>query len=118
MVEALLVQLLNSSPAVTGEGLEAFMDVPAERPIRFVTVERTGGPRDLVRDLPLIAVQVWAETRYEASRLAELVAEEIRAFIAHPRIGRIRVVSVHNFPDLEGPGRPRYQIAIELVTVK
>lgn len=112
-VEAALVAHLNG---IDDRPAEAFLEVPSPRPERFVTVERTGGGRRDVRDLPSLAVQCWAKSRYEASELARAVAGCIEAFRAHPRIGRVEVSSVYNFPDLES-GSPRYQMTVEIVTV-
>ena len=115
--ESLVVGLLNDHDPLLDEGLEAFGDVPADRPERFITVERTGGARGSVTDSPMFAVQVWAESRYEAVRLAELVADELRpALLPDPRIARVSVNSVYNFPDPAGAGSPRAQVVVEIVT--
>ena len=115
--EALVVQQLNAHDPIRAEGLEAFADMPHKRPARFITVERTGGPLGTITDRPTVAIQVWAETRYHANRLAELVARELKAaLIGHPRIARVTVVSVQNFPDPTGAGSPRAQVVAELVT--
>ncbi len=62
--EALIIAHLNG---LQDRPAEASQDVPANRPARFITVERTGGPREFVRELPTYAVQCWAESRWEAS---------------------------------------------------
>lgn len=115
-LEADVVDALNVDPVVLSESLEAFMDVPPKRPSQFITVERTGGPVEMVRQVPLLAVQVWAESRYEASRLAEVVAGVLRSLVALPWVGRVNVSSIYNFPDPDGR-QARYQIVAELVTV-
>lgn len=115
-LEADVVDALNVEPAILSESLEAFMDVPSKRPARFVTVERTGGPVEMVRQVPLLAVQVWAESRYEASRLAEVVADVLRSLVHLGWVGRVNVSSVYNFPDPDGR-QARYQIVVEMVTV-
>lgn len=110
--EALLVAHLN---AVDDRPAEAFMDVPANRPSRFITIERTGGPRGLVREFPVFAIQCWAETRWEASELARQTTRNLEGLRAHPNVGRVEVTSTYNFPSPEGA--PRYQIVAEVVTV-
>ena len=110
--EALLVAYLNGLP---GRPAEAFMDVPRDRPARFITVERTGGPREHVRELPMYAVQCWAESRWQASELARVTADNLEALVSHPAVGRVTVSSTYNFPSPDG--EPRYQLVVELVTV-
>lgn len=50
--------------------LTAYLEVPADRPQRFVTIERVGGRELEYSSRPTIAVQVWAETRWQAAQLA------------------------------------------------
>lgn len=114
--EALLVKAMNDAGTLRAEGLEASMDTPSPRPEAFVTVEQTGGPAERYRSIPVIAVQVWGASRYEASRLAGVVSAWIRDELPlDPRIGRAVVSSVYNFPDPES-NHPRYQLTVELVT--
>lgn len=113
-VEARVVDALNDGRL---NGLEAFLDVPSPRPERFVTVERTGGPVELVRQVPILAVQVWAGSRYEAGQLAEtVVAPALRSLLDLPWVGRVGVTSITNFPDPDSR-QARYQIVAEVVTV-
>lgn len=92
------------------------MDVPADRPERFATIERTSGGRADVRDMPVLAVQFWAPTRYEASEMARIGASLIESYRPHPNIGRLDINSTYNFPDPES-GSARYQVVVEMVTV-
>lgn len=114
--EALLVAAYNADPNLTAETLTASADIPRQRPRRFITVERVGGETDLRRDHPMIAVQVWAESRYQAGRLARLVAERTQALHGHPQVGRVNIASTYNFPD-PASRQARYQITVSLVTV-
>ena len=110
-VEALTIAHLNA----TADLPEAFMDIPADRPASFITVERTSGERNTFRDLPVLAVQCWHETRYQASELAGLVGDRLERLIDHPQVGRVVVNSAYNFPDPES-GQARYQLVAEIVT--
>lgn len=121
-VEALLVGALNtvaSFQSLKAEPLariEAFMDVPAARPVRFVTVERTGGGETNLVDQPMLAVQFWAESRYEASegaRKLALILEELPVIVG--ALGKCRVESVYNWPD---DAQPRYQLTVSAATVR
>lgn len=110
--EGLIIAHLNGLP---DRPAEAFQDVPPDRPARFITVERTGGPREFVRELPTFAVQCWAESRWQASELARVTASNLEAMVSHPAVGRVTVSSTYNFPSPDG--EPRYQLTVELVTV-
>ncbi|ACV09950.1 hypothetical protein [Jonesia denitrificans] len=110
-IESLVISHLNT---VFGAGF-AFGDVPADRPTRFATVERTGGPYSEHRDLPLLVVQCWESTRHAASELALTVRDAVNGLSAHPNVGRVRVTALYNFPDGQS-GHPRYQMTVEMVT--
>lgn len=124
-VEVLIVDALNSGLGLQvlkhpdQDRIDAYMDVPAgdpTKPIRFVTVERTGGgERDLV-DRPVLAVQFWAEDRLAASQGANGLALLLEALPARiPLLGRCRVESIYNFPT----GREaRYQLIVAAATVR
>ena len=121
-VEALIVSALNSLPSfqllkhASQTRLEAFMDVPADRPVRFVTVERVGGGERNLVDRPTLAVQFWAESRYEASAGATALARILPNLpIAEPLLGSCRVESVYNFPDER---QARYQLTVTATTVR
>lgn len=108
--EALVIGYLNGQAL----GVDAFADIPADRPERFITVERTGGGRDRFVDRPQAVVQVWADSRAGASELADTVAASLQGMTTLPEVGRVTVESVVNFPDVSG--HPRYQIFITAVT--
>lgn len=114
-VEQEIVTLLNNDPVFTGLGLEAFMDVPSPRPIKFVTVERTGGFQDKWIDNPQLVFQVWADTRFNASTLAEKVKPVIQGLAYSEHIHRVDITSTFNFPDPES-GQARYQLVVVAVT--
>lgn len=95
-------------------GVPAFADVPADRPARFVTVERTGGASDPFRDMPTVAVQCWAGTRHEASEMALAARDACLDYAGEPGVLRCEVTGICNFPDPDS-GQARYQLVAELV---
>ncbi len=111
--EALVISWINDHPDLP----EAFGEVPRDRPDQFVSVERTGGPRDLHRDVPTLAVQAWAKSAGEASALANLISAAAQhgqsALKYHPRVARLDIPNMYRFPG-EG-SEPRYQLVMELV---
>lgn len=114
-IETILVDYFNASTPITEAQLEAFLDVPSDRPARFITVERTGGPEGRIAGEPMLAIQVWAKHRFEAADLAAVVAGVARAAVLLPTIARVGVTSVYNFPDPDSR-QARYQMTVELVT--
>lgn len=110
--EALLVSALGGVAGLP----TVHADIPATRPSKFITVERVGGGLADVRDLPLVAVQCWANSRYNASELAADVAHELRQLaLTHPDIARVGIESIVNFPDPDSK-QARYQVTASLVT--
>lgn len=121
-IETLLVSALNSSPsfqslkADSQPKIEAFLDVPATRPVRFVTIERTtGGEVDLV-DQSILAVQFWAESRVAASDGALALARLLDMLPATvSTLGRSKATNIYNFPDER---QARYQLTVSASTVR
>ena len=98
-----------------GDGLTAYLEVPADRPKRFVTIERVGGSENEYSSHPILAIQVWAETRWQAAQLATgtLLPRLLDLDLLDP-IAAVGVESVIDFPDPGPPPQPRYQITIQL----
>lgn len=95
-----------------------YAEVPNPRPLRFVTVERTGGAtaEHGALDRPMVAVQSWDQTRFGASTLSQTVdllmaqmPDEVENVFDCDCDG------IYNFPDPDS-GQPRYQAIYDLVT--
>lgn len=114
-VEVDLIDWLNGDPLLVAESFEASLDIPEQRPARFITVERTGGPESRFIGSPTLAVQVWAKYRFEAADFAGKVAKSIRAAVALPHFARVNVSSIYNFPDPDS-GHARYQLTVEVIS--
>lgn len=98
-----------------GDGLTAYLEVPADRPQRFVTIERAGGRELEYSSRPILAVQVWAESRWQAAQLAtgQVLPRLLDLDLLDP-IAAVSVESVIDLPDPGPPPQPRYQITISL----
>ncbi|MDR2108914.1 MAG: hypothetical protein LBP28_05600 [Coriobacteriales bacterium] len=113
-IEALLVSYLSTHFNV--EGVPVSTDVPAERPARFITLERTGGGRSArIIDSPAVAIQCWGVTRSDALFLANEVVWMLEKCEALSPVTSIEIDSMYNFPDLKGR-HPRYQVVAHIVT--
>lgn len=107
-VEVLVVDWLKT---VVG-GVPVSGDVPSERPDVFITVDRTGGPREaMVLDRASILIEFYHKTsRLEASNLANSVADQVVALEAFDQnITHADVNSLVSLDDLIG-GYKRYQL--------
>ena len=113
-VETTLVQFLNRQPELAGVPVST--DVPARRPERFVTVERTGGAETPFTDHPMLAIQCWDTSRVQASFLAQRVKTLLERATRIPAVARIVIESTTNYPLDEHT--PRYQITAELTVHK
>lgn len=96
-------------------GWPVSMSIPPERPERFITVERLGGASDRFLDRPLIAVQVWASSRWEACDAAvRLVRPRLLDIIQRPEVGSVSIESLVDFQELTPPYQARYQVTVQI----
>ena len=115
--EKLVMDWLNADTTIRAE-YPAMFDVPAEssatHPIPFVTVEQVGGSDEPFRSLPLIAVQVWGESRWLVSEAAaKLILPRLKRIVELPEVADIDITGCTHFPMPDG--RPRYQIILQLI---
>lgn len=97
------------------KGFSAYANVPAKRPVEFVTVERTGGSHDAVAiDRPTVVIQSWSDSRLNASILAYNVNEAMLKCDAEG-VMRVSCNSMYNFPDTDSDTN-RYQAVYDIVT--
>lgn len=96
-------------------GVPCHPTVPADRPERFVTVERTGGTRGAFLNKPNVAIQSWAPTEQEASELADEVDAVMEALpYGSSGVTKVDRGEPYPFPSIEKI--PRYQALYSLVT--
>lgn len=103
---ALGVMLLE----VTGGTVPGFTKVPNPRPTEFFVVRRVGGSRrDLVTDVPVLQVEVWAKTESRADRLSQVIRSLMQWFTevnGYAINGTEEVTAPVSFPD--GSQHERY----------
>lgn len=100
--ERMLMEALSSA------GFTACAEVPCDMPHALVTVERVGGASDAYVDRPRVAIQAWADTAYEASKLMEDVNAAVRhACEGMPGISSASLQGCSRHPAADG--HPRYQ---------
>lgn len=95
--------------------VKAFVQVPASRPEKFVTVERTGGKIDAFSDSPTFAVQAWAPTKAEAAALAAQAAIAIDSWPkTAPEVADATVESMYDFADPDSRSQ-RFQLTVHAI---
>jgi hypothetical protein len=106
-IEVLVIDWLKTFVGVPVSG-----EVPTERPSKFVTVDRTGGPREaMVLDRAVILIEFYdKDSRLDASNMANLVADKLVELEAYDQnITHADVNSLVSLDDLIG-GFKRYQL--------
>lgn len=110
-IEATLIEWLSKNTDIEWHG-----NIPKRKP-PFGTVERTGGGMsDVVIDSPMVAIQVWGESRSQAKKIAYEVKRILPRIVYEPRFKKATIQSLYNFPDDKG-NKARYQIVAEFKTV-
>lgn len=91
-------------------------NIPAERPEKFITVDRTGGPREaMVLDRAEILIEVYnKDDRLDASNKAYEIGDKLNELLAYnENITRAVVNSTVNLTDLIGQFE-RYQVYCDI----
>lgn len=91
-------------------GVKAFLEVPADRPDEFITVEQTGSSEGRVSRVSL-AVQAWAKTRKRAREIAEAAAAAAYDLDELDNVFSPEVDSIYRFPDPDSRAA-RYQLGV------
>lgn len=113
--ELLVIAWLKSLAEVT-DAWPVSGDLPATRPDSFITVDRTGGPREaMVLDAAVILVEVYHKTsRVTASQMANYIADQVPLLPAYAEsITGATVNSLVNLDDIIGE-YSRYQLYIDV----
>lgn len=124
--ELFRVEIAARVQEVTGDTIPARTRVPNPRPAEFIVVRRVGGvQRDLVTDVPVIQVEVWAATESRASRISAIIQGLMNWFTeidGYPVGLETVVTGPSRFPDGSEQERyvASYSIAVrgrELITI-
>ncbi len=89
-------------------GVKAFLEVPADRPDEFITVEQTGSSEGRVSRVSL-AVQAWAKTRKRAMEIAQAASAAVYDLDELDNVFGPEVESIYRFPDPDSR-MARYQL--------
>jgi hypothetical protein len=99
----------------TAQSTAVGVDVPPERPERFIRVERTGGAPKLAHDAAKLRVHCWAESREAAAHLAsETMRHVLNARTVADRPVRRKRVLKGPFRPIENGGEAYYQFTVQM----
>lgn len=101
-IESLMISWLNSDNRLP-EDWEAFGSIPADKPDKFVVVERTGGPSDNVRlDRPDLTIRFFCKDDADAAGDVALATDaKIRLeFIDQRNVSKVQRNSLTRLDDL------------------
>ena len=90
-----------------------YMEVPANMPETFVTLEKTGSGRSNCIDSATFAVQSWAGSLLAVAELNQQAKKAMDSLIEEAEIARSRLNSDYNFTDTSTK-KYRYQAVYDL----
>lgn len=109
MIEAILRDYMEEEL----DGVPVYLQIPADKPTRYVVLEKTGSSlRNHLYDT-MIAVQSYAESMYAAAELSETVVETMLNSVALDEIAGVLLNSEYNYTE-PGTAQYRYQAVFDL----
>lgn len=108
MIEKIVMDYLNDSLEVP-----AYMEIPENKPERFILMEKTGGSVENFIYSATLAIQSYAKTLYEAATLNEEVKKAMDGIIVLDSVLSSKLNSDYNFTDTETK-EYRYQAVYDL----
>ena len=109
MIEKTVLDYLNGADL----GAEAYMEVPEQRPERFIVIDKTGSSKRDHICVAQIAIQSYATSLFEAASLNDLVKEAMGSLASLPNVSACKLNSDYNFTDTEAK-EYRYQAVFNI----
>ena len=91
-----------------------YIDVPADPPASYVSIERTGGREDEHIRNAMIAIQSFGGGRYNAAALHESVIEQMKTLNTLDNVSACNLSAEYDFTDRETK-RYRYQAVFDII---
>lgn len=112
MIEKIILAYLNKVLDVP-----VYMECPAQKPDRYVLIEKTGGSEKHHIQTATLALQSYAESLYQAAVLNELLKSAMRDSITLSQISKAALNSDYNYTDTDKK-EYRYQAVYDLVVME
>lgn len=91
-----------------------YIDVPADPPASYVSIERTGGREEEHIRNAMIAIQSFGGSRYNAAALHEAVIERMQTLNTLSSVSACNLSAEYDFTDRETK-RYRYQAVFDII---
>ncbi len=108
MIEEIILDYLNDELSVP-----TFMEMPEEKPKRFILLEKTGGGSENFINSATIAIKSYAESLYEAAVLNEEVKKTMNNIVVLDSVSSVKLNSDYNYTDT-AKKQYRYQAVYDL----
>lgn len=96
MIEEVVINYLQEKLDVP-----SFAELPEEKTLPCIVVEKTGGGRRNLLDDATLAIQSYHNSLYEAAQLNELVKNAMYEIVELPQVSGCRLNSDYNYTDRE-----------------
>ena len=108
MIEKIVLEYLKVALTVP-----VYPEKPDKAPDRYVLIEKTGGSSENFVYSDTIAIQSYAESLYEASKLNEEVKKAMSKIVSLDSVGKAKLNTDYNFTDT-AKKKYRYQAVYDL----
>ena len=108
MIEKIILDYLTTALTVP-VAVERAINPPAQ----YVLIEQTGGSEENHIRYATVAIQTYAQTRYDAASLMEDVIDAMHGIVVLDDIGAVKLSGCYNFTDI-AEKRYRYQAVYNL----
>lgn len=112
MIETIVMEHLAAALDVP-----VWAEMPEHPPARFVLVEKTSDREENFIRYPMVVVQSYAESLFQAAVLNELVEDAMASLPTHPNVSRCKLNSSYNYTDTERK-QHRYQAVFDIVFMR
>lgn len=110
MIEKIVIDYLNTVITDT----RAYVEKPKNQGKKFILVEKTGGGEKNHIKTATVAIQSYADSRYNAAVLNEIVKDKMKNMISLPTVSKCKLNSDYPYPDTTVK-EERYQAVFDIV---
>lgn len=110
MIEQIILNYLSEK--FTDLNISVNMDIPKDRPQRFVVIEKTGGGKDGIYQ-STFAIQSYGTSLFDAANINNMVIDFMNGLTVLNDVSRVELNSNYNFTDTASK-QPRYQAVFDV----
>jgi len=114
MIETVLLNHIKTELANKSLSIPVYFEIPANPPVEFIIIERTGGRFDNYLYRSTFAFRSYAATLAEAAALDEIIVGIVEDSVKQKEISQARLNSHYNYTDTSTK-KYRYQAVFDFV---